>query len=243
MFNRLLFIITTYVCFAPIANLVAADETAKPSVSKLDQTRYQIGEVIFDEKTREIRFPTKVNMTDGLLEFLIVHQNGKVHESLLTTEISPTDLNLAFTLLRYTPSQEFHPLPNDTGGTSDNYPEVAAEIKAAARVTIELEWSKDGKIKRVPANDCIQHAVKTTSMPAGPWVYGASSFDDGKYVAEISGDIVAIFEAPSAILQYPGEDSGNDTVWVPFPKRIPAEGTNVTVIIAPFKNAQPLPKP
>lgn len=219
------------------------EEPAKPSVKKLGATRYQIGDVIFDEKTREIRFPTKVNMTEGLLEYLIVHQNGKVHEALLITEISPTDLNLAFTLLRYPASRELYPLPNETGGTSDKFPDVPAELKAAARVTVDVEWTADGKVRRLPVNEWIQHAVKATSMPAGPWVYGGSEFFEGKFIAETSGDVAAIFLAQSALLNYPGEDHNNDDVWIPFPKRIPAEGTNLTVIIAPFQNAKPLPKP
>jgi hypothetical protein len=227
-------------------SLPAPDQTVepvKPSVKQLDATRYQVGEVVFDQKTREIRFPTRVNMTEGLLEFLVVHQNGKVHESLLSTEISPTHLNLAFTLLRYSPSKELYPLPNETGGLSDKYPEVPADVKAAARVSIDVEWSDEGKIRRVPVNEWIQHEVKATAMPAGPWVYGGSDFHEGKFVAETSGDIAAIFLSMAALLNYPGVDNIDDTVWIPFPKRVPPEGTNVTVIIAPYQNAKPLPKP
>jgi hypothetical protein len=220
-----------------------AVEPVTPSVKKLDATRYQVGEVVFDQKTREIRFPTRVNMTEGLLEFLVVHQNGKVHESLLSTEISPTHLNLAFTLLRYSPSKELYPLPNETGGLSDKYQEVPAGVKAAARVSIEVEWSDEGKIRRVPVNEWIQHEVKATAMPAGPWVYGGSDFHEGKFVAETSGDVAAIFLSMAALLNYPGADNIDDTVWIPFPKRVPPEGTNVTVIIAPYQNAKPLPKP
>lgn len=214
-----------------------------PSVKKLDATRFQVGEVIFDQKTREIRFPTKVNMVEGLLEYLVVHQNGKVHESLLATEVSPTHLNLAFTLLRYSASKELYPLPNETGGVSDKYPEVSADVKAAARVTIEVEWSDEGKVRRVPVNEWIQHAVKSTAMPAGPWVYGGSDFNDGKFVAETSGDVAAIFLSMAALINYPGVDNSDDTVWTPFPKRVPPEGTAVTVIITPYQNAKPLPKP
>jgi hypothetical protein len=220
-----------------------AVEPFSPSVKKLDATRYQIGEVIFDQKSREIRFPAKVNMSEGLLEFLVVHQNGKVHESLLSTEISPTHLNFAFTLLRYPASKELYPLPNETGGTSDHYPEVPAEIKAASRVTIEVEWSDNGKSRRVPVNEWIQHAVKSTAMPAGPWVYGGSDFHEGKFNAETSGDIAAIFLSMQALINYPGDDHIDDTVWMAFPKRVPPEGTNVTVIIAPYQNLKPLPKP
>jgi hypothetical protein len=225
--------------------LLAAEPVAesKPSVKKLDGTRYQIGEVTFDEKTREIRFPTKLNLVNGLLEYLVVHQKGKVHESLLTTEISPTHLNLAFILLKYKRSPELYPLPNETGGASDIFPEVTADVKASSRVNIDIEWTQDGKTQRLPVNECIQHSVKTTAMPAGPWLYGGSDFSDGQYVPEICGDVIAIFLAPSALLHYPGEDRSDDNVWIPFPKRIPAEGTNVTVIITPFQTTNSLPQP
>lgn len=220
-----------------------AVEPVTPSVKKLDDTRYQVGEVIFDQKTREIRFPTRVNMTEGLLEYLIVHQNGKVHESLLVTEISPTHLNLAFTLLRYSASKELYPLPNETGGVSDKFPEVPADVKAASRVSIEVEWTDEGKVRRVPVNEWIQHAMKSSAMPVGPWVYGGSDFHEGKFIAETSGDVAAIFLSMAALINYPGVDNSDDTVWTPFPKRVPPEGTNVTVIIAPYQNAKPLPKP
>lgn len=241
MFSRLFLLIPA------LATVALAQETApeapKPSVTKLDETRYEIGQVVFDKKTREIRFPTQVNMTEGLLEYLIVHENGKVHEALLTTKISPTHLNLAFTLLRYMPSPELYPLPNKTGGVSGDFPEVSAEVKAGARVQIDVEWTDDGKLRRVPVNDWIQHAVRTTAMPAGPWVYGGSVFDKGKFAPEISGDIAAIFVIGFSLITYPGDDNDNDDVWLPFPKRVPAEGTNVTVVIAPYLTASPISKP
>ena len=210
-------------------------EAVKPSVKKLDATHYQIGGVSFDENTREIRFPTKVNLTEGLLEYLIVHQSGKVHEALLSTEISPTDLNLAFTLLRYPPSRELYPLPEEDGAASSKFPTVPADVKARARITIDVEWTLDGKLRRVPINEWIQHAVKSTSMPAGPWVYGGSEFSEGKFIPETSGDIAAIFLAMSALINYPGDDNNSDDVWAPFPKRVPPVETNVTVIIAPYQ--------
>lgn len=212
----------------------------KPSVEKLDATHYRIGKVTFDQKTREIRFPATVNMTDGLLEYLVVHLNGKVHESLLVTDISATHLNLALTLLRYPASRELYGLPNETGGITDTYPVVPEEIKAGARIAIEVEWKDQGKTRRIPANEWIQHSVKTTSMPAGPWVYGGSEIYDGQFVPESSGEIVAIFVSQSSMINYPGNDNRDDNVWLPFPKRVPEVGTELTVIITPYSQS-PLP--
>jgi hypothetical protein len=216
---------------------------AKPSITQIDETRFKVGDVTFDQKSREIRFPATVNMTEGLLEFLIVHENGKLHESLLSTRISPTDLNLAFTLLRYKPSPELYPLPNATGGTSSNYPKVPDDIQAAARIKIDIEWTDEGQTRRVTANDWIQHDVKTTAMPPGPWVYGGSVFEDGKFSPELTGDLAAIFANGFSLIVFPGSDNHDDTVWVPFSKRVAKAGTNVTVIIAPYLNPPPVSKP
>ena len=218
--------------------LPAPDQTmepVKPVVEKTGKSEYRVGLVTFDQSTREIRIPTVVNMTEGLLEYLVVHQNGKVHESLLTTEASPTHINLAFTLLRYKASRELYLLPNSTGGLSDKFPEVSEEVKAGSRVDLEVEWKEDGKTRRLPINEWIQHAVKTTAMPSGPWVYGGSEFYDGKFVPETTGDIAAIFITLSSLINYPGEDNRDDTVWLPFPKRVPAEGTHVTLIFSPHQ--------
>jgi hypothetical protein len=96
----------------------------------------------------------------------------------------------------------------------------------------------------MPVNDWIQHATKTTAMPPGAWVYGGSDFEDGKFVPEITGDIAAIFVVGYSLITYPGHDNNDDTVWIPFTKRIPDEGTNVTLIIAPYSNtATPLATP
>lgn len=247
MISRLLiaasFLLSVAWAETPKAPDAVSPDPVKPSVKKLDDTRYQIGEVIFDQKTREIRFPCKVNMTEGLLEYLIVHTDGKVHEALLVTEISATHLNLAFTLLKYQASPEFTPIPNATGGTTGFYLDASPEVKIASRITIEVEWSDQGNVRRLPVNDWIQHSVKLTAMPAGPWAYSGSQTHDGQYVAEVTGDIAAIFTDPSAMIQYPGDDSNDDTVWLSYPERVPALETNVTVIIAPLKTSTPISKP
>lgn len=217
-------------------------EEVKPSVEKLDDGTYRIGTIAFDPKTREIRFPAVVNMNEGLLEFAIVHQNGKIHESLLHTDISALQLNVALKLLRYTPSEELYLLPNDRGGLSDKFPEVPEEVRDGSRINIFVEWEDAGKTRKVAINEWIQHAVKGSVMPSGPWVYGGSQVHEGKFAAELTGDVAAIFITNSALINYPGDDNRDDTVWLVYPKRVPEFGTNVTVIIAPHKDAKPIPE-
>ena len=217
-------------------------EAVEPVVKELDAERLQIGEVVFNRKTREIRFPAAVNMAgDELLEFAVVHQNGKVHESLLVTTISATHLNLAFKLLRYPASSEYYEIPDPDGSMSGKFPEVAPEIKAAARVDLAVEWEEDGKLHRARLNEWISHGSTGIAMAADPWVYGGSMIHDGKFQAELNGNIIAIFLSNTALINFSGKDNRSDEVWLPFPKRVPPEGTKVTVVIAP--HLKPVAKP
>lgn len=214
----------------------------KPAVKKLDGDRFQVGEVTFDAKTREIRFPAAVNMAGGeLLEFAIVHVNGKVHEALLVTTISATDLNIAFKLLRYQPSAEFYPLQEADGSYSNEFPEVPEDVKKAARIDIGVEWKEGGKDRKAKLHEWISHGSTGKTMDADPWVYGGSGIYEGKFMAETSGDLAAIFISNTALINFSGKDNNSDEVWLPFPKRVPPEGTKVTVVIAPYQ--KPAAKP
>jgi len=209
-----------------MTTLCVAQEV-KPSIEKISDSQYRIGLITFDPKTRELRFPCEVNMAEGLLEFLIVHQKGKVHESLLKTAASPLHLQLALTLLRYKPSKELRLQPDDT------FPEVAEDIKKAARLGIDLEWNDDGRVRRVPANEWIQHTSKASAMPATHWVFAEADAAEGNFTPETTGDLAAIYLTNSALIAFPGTDNRDDTVWMPFPKRVPPVGTPVTVILYP----------
>ena len=228
---------------SPTSEKPADKPTAKPTVEQIDKHRYRIGKIEFDSNTREIRIPATVNMAAGLIEFLIVHEKGKIHEALFTTDVSPSDINLAITLLRYKPSPELYALPNETGGLSGNFPEVPEDIRNAARMGIDVEWTHEGKTERIAANEWIQHASTSAAMSSTHWVYGGSQTANGRFSAETTGDIAAIFLSNSAMINYPGNDNGDDTVWLAFENRVPPEGTNLTLIIAPYPKPQSAEQP
>ena len=229
----------------PAADAAKPAEPPKPQIEKLGDSKYRIGGVTINAKTREIRFPTKVNMDKGLLEYIICKQQGKLHEALLVTEINATHLSLAFALLRYSPSPELFGLRDETGHPNGLYPNVPAAEKASARIAVDVEWIADDKTHRLPINDWIQLSVKETGMKSGPWLYTGSDFYEGKFIPEMSGDLAAIMVDQGCLINYPGPDNvdNGSQVWYGYPKRIPAVGTPVTVIITPYTNTRPLPKP
>jgi len=224
----------------PTSTEPAAPPKAAPIFFQLDADRFKIGDVELNKQTRAIRFPAAINMREGLLEFVIVHDKGKVHESLLRTAINATHLNLALKLLYYKSSPELFMLRDEEGFPNGLMPVVDAKTKAAARVEIRMLW-KDGETEHsASVNECINNKRTNTVMPAGPWVYGGSTVYDGRYVAEVTGDIVAILTNQAAIFNYPGDNSrvGEDYAsWYALTKVIPDVGTAVTVEIRPWSPA------
>lgn len=209
-------------------------DDAPPRVEHLDDGRLRLDGITFDPKSREIRFPAEVNMTEDLLEFLLVHRKGKVHESLFVTDISPTKLNVVFKLLRYPASRELHYRFRADGTLSGERETASDEERAGARLRIEVSWKDKDRERRASVNEWISNSATESPMPAGPWVYGGSTLNMGQFLAESSGDLVAIFHAESALVNYPGDYRENDEVWLPHATRVPAVGTPVTLLIRPY---------
>ena len=209
-------------------------ELDKPQIKELGDGKFEAGLVRFNSKTREISFPCTVNMTEGLLEYAIVHENGKIHESLLSTKIRPLNLNVALKLLRFKPSPELFEMMDEDFRPNGLFPDVPEEIRAAVRVEILLSW-KDagGKEHEAALNDWITNEQTNSPVPAAAWVYGGSYLHNGVFQAQAMGDVAAIYTNQAALFNFPGKDRGNDEVWVPTPERVPPVGTPVTVTIKP----------
>jgi hypothetical protein len=206
-------------------------EVVKPTLVQLDETRYRLGEVILDRKTREIRFPAKVNMTEGAVEFAIVHLGGAAHESLATSTISPTELNLAFTLLRYKPSVELFSEFEETGHPTGLYPQVPIEIRVAAHIDIDLEWTEKDETHRVHLSQCLESDRTGKPMEEGPWLYTGEDF---------GGDLVAMRLNRYSMINDIGADRDEEGSWHLIPKILPPVGTNLTVIISRYTKGIPL---
>lgn len=220
---------------APASAESAPVAPEKPQIVKLADGRMKYGDIEFDPKTRQVRIPCSVNMNDGLLEFAVVHENGKIHESLLITKCSPTDINVVLKLLRFMASEELYAIEKEPGVLSSKFPEVPEATKKAARVELKLEWQQDGKTQKAPLADWIMQAATTKPMSHEPWVYGGSMVYDGSFLAEMTGDIASIFVSRGSLFLYPGKDNFNDEAWLANTKRIPAQGTKVHFIIQPHQ--------
>ena len=78
------------------------DGTFVTTMKELSPGVFQIGKIRLDKTKRTVTFPGKLNMAKDLIEYLLVTPDGSTHESLLTSEIQPTDLQFVMCAVQCT---------------------------------------------------------------------------------------------------------------------------------------------
>ncbi len=221
---------------APVPDPAAAAKRIK----QIAPDEYQLGEVRFNSKSREVRLPAAINMREGALEYALVHETGKTHESLLKTAISALDVQVALLLCNYQPGHT---------GLFDHEkdPEVRKKREATAPKTpganfvqVELEWKDGEKTKRVPLTECLLEAPgKKTPTEFDHWVFNGSMIQTSGFSAQLYGSFIGIYYDVTSIINCPSKLNDVDDVWSPNTLILPKEETPVTVIIKPFPEIKP----
>ncbi len=207
---------------APKASENSAEVKApEVSVKKVGENRYRLGQIEFDAKTREIRLPVTVNQREGgPIEYLLVRESGKVHESILTTTVSPLHLQVVMKLLRY------------KGGNGDVFnrllpPEALAKEggkKADGGEAVSFTFAPEGG-KDMPVCEMVIDGESAAPMTAGDWVYTGSAVQEGSYMAEAEGSIIAIYLDHLAMFNMTREGADLDDRWGARHSVIPEIGT------------------
>lgn len=194
----------------------------------LGNGRYRIGSVTLDKAARTVAFPVKVNMVQGVVEYIVVHEKGKVHESVLTTAARPVDIHLACLLLG-----------QNAFGPSVKWPKDHTALPAGHSVKLELTWPTNGPDKHVPLASCLLLAANATipgearrPYPAGPWLYNGSQTRRGVFAAETEGSVVSIIGDATALINGMRQGHNNDDAHVPNAKVLPRKGRTVKLVIS-----------
>jgi hypothetical protein len=166
-----------------------------------------IGDVKVDAKSRSISFPAQVNQRSGAIEYLVVHETGKVHESIFKTSVAPRDFHTAALLF-----------------SSTNKP----PLKVSA---IEISWAKDGANKKYQAAELILDKAKKRALRETKWAYRGSRLVDGIFLAQRDGSIISIQEDRDALIDQATPEASDDENWEPMTDLLPPLGTPVTITV------------
>jgi hypothetical protein len=181
---------------------------------------YELGGVRLDKTKRALSFPCSVNMSEGTVEYALVHRTGKVHESVLKTEVNPAQIHLACLLLS---PVEPPKVPID--------PRTPRELRGP-RLKIWAEWRLNDVAKRVPLEEMIFNTLTKRPMSRGPWAYSGSRVVQGAFLAERDGSIVTIITDPDALINSPRPGRDDDEIWTVNKEATPPVGTPVQVTLS-----------
>ncbi|MEM9282955.1 MAG: YdjY domain-containing protein [Verrucomicrobiota bacterium] len=199
----------------------------KPAVIKTGEHEYRLGKIELNAKSREIRFPVLVNMREGgPIEYFLVHETGKVHESILVTPVSAFDLQVALKLLKYESgkgdlfNRMLPPhLVEEEGGT-------AAERGASVSFRFVPEMGEP-----IPAESTLIDGFEGKPLAEGEWIYTGSMIYEGSFMAGVEGSIIAIYLDPVAMFNSLAEGADNDERWGANSELVPEVGTRGHLII------------
>ena len=198
-----------------VASEFAANLSAKLAKFniKVDQMTLRLGAVELDRKAMTVSIPATVNMLEGATEYLLVHRNGKLHESIFATDAKPEDIHLACLLAGLDPKE--------------NPPQIE----------IEITWETNGPPRRHRAEEVVAIAAGSpqendgSHLDKGSWNYIGSRVDAAGFAATREGSIIALITDPAALVANPRPSRLDDTLHTPNKNLLPSVGHPVKITI------------
>lgn len=220
--------------------VAAAEKVKRPPLPELGKgwKRLEVDKkarVWVHAKKKQVAVDGVVCLNRGYLEMFACIVNTKEHESVVAVQSKAYVLHAALLAV----------------GAKSGSPATWRPKYTPARGTkvhVEVEYLKDGKLKRTKAQEWIRD-LKTRKAMTHDWVFGGSSIwrdpeTKKSYYRAESGDLICVSNFPTAMLDLPIKSSQADDelAFEAFTENIPKRGTPVRVYLIPQLPKQEEPK-
>ena len=180
-----------------------------------------------DVQKKQIRIACQSLRVEAPLEFFCVVAGTSEHESVLRTAAKPSHIHTALLMLGLEP------------GEPVKYSEAAKKWfpPHGPPLSISVEFVKDGKTVKLPANQLMRDIRTKKPMPATTWIFaGSRVMPDGVYAADVTGYVVSIVNFDLTLIDIPElASNSNETLeWEANLDVLPPLATAVTMIIEPL---------
>lgn len=202
----------------------------RPQISyaeALGKGRFRIGKVTVDTIKREILVPGRVNMNEGVIEFIASVKGGfKLYESLMELDVNAYEFNLALILIG---------MDQKKGKASIRH--FDPKPPKGDPVEIWVEWKEGGKNKVIRAEDMVFDINRKISMPHTHWIYtGSTILEDGTYMAQMDGVLIGYVHDPASIIDSPTDFGLTEYGFLMVNKNItPPVGTRIQLRVKSLK--------
>jgi hypothetical protein len=198
----------------PIESKHAEENLRKTVVVDTDGSNpIRIGLLTVDREKRTITLPATLNMRSGVIEYVMVHETGKTHESLLKTAVSARDLHLALLVLGTEP----------------------VAMSAHAGIAIRLSWQTNGPLKTVALEQVMSVAPQPeedgVELSTGGWIFNGSQFTNRGYQAELEGSHISLMADPAATLNIYASTREPETTYRPRAEVLPPLNMPITMTL------------
>ena len=205
--------------FLPVFSGLAAEDTNAP-LKGVGPGVFELGKVRLNKNERTVSFPAVVNLSPGLIEYMIVTETGKIHESLFRTEAEPFQIHTAMLLL------------GAKGAGTNRFPDQPNQPLPGDKVTLEVSWRAGGDRKESRrAEELVYNQETKSTMSRGHWTYNGSRIFEGTFVAQQDGSIVSLIEDPDALINNPRLGRESDEIWEVKTNGLPALNAPVEIKI------------
>ncbi len=189
-------------------------------IRQVGSGRFEIGKVRIDQVKRTVSFPAFVNQRKGPIEYLLVADFGKIHESLLRTEVDPSSIQLALLLLGATPAE-----------TTTNTPAPPSTRKGQGRLEVEITWRIKNRLRRQRAESFVWDRKAKGKLAKGNWFFGGSRFRPDGFAAQMDGSIVTVIDDDDAIIGSRARNREDDDNWLAYGDALPESDELVEIVL------------
>lgn len=205
-----------------------------PPMREVSPGIFEVGKLRLEKAARLVIFPAKINKAgkEDQLEYLLVTPKGSSHESLLVTDVQPSDLHLAMLLLDAKGAGLATPDAKDKPPAQINAEYLrTAPALPGDRIFIDVRWGAGKDEKTVPVEDLLFNRTTNKAAERGPWIYTGSMIVEGRFLAQVEGCFVALVTYPGALINNPRKGKEDDSGWIPNIDTVPPVETPVQVLI------------
>ena len=165
--NQQKFVLIFLLFFAKFTFSEQAEKNSQmPSLQKIGDAKFRFGGVIIDQRNRIIEFNATCNQRNGLIEYALVHESGKTHESLFRTTIRPQILHACFLLLKHPAETRFF-----KNLWSDNPKKLNFDKN---RINTEVVWDQNGTILSKSLEDLALNTKNNEVLIKGALIFTGS---------------------------------------------------------------------
>lgn len=208
------------------------DDAGEPVLQKKDKTTYQLNDIVIDTKAGSISFPCAVNMNDGLLEVILCTKEGKLHESLLSTTVTPLEFQTALLLLGLDPVNE----EPDDPAKSDPLSNFTTIETPGDSVVMFLSLQRDGQQVTEPIEHFVFDESVKKELGKSTWLFrGPVTHRSGHVIIDPDVTMIATYSDPIALMELNAQSKFDDELFYVNKNKNLIIGEPATLIIKTIK--------